>query len=194
MIKIGLTGGIGSGKSYICRLFEEFGVSVYNADSRAKDLMITDQMVVDAIKCKFGDASYNNDGSLNRFYLAESVFSDREKLAVLNSIVHPTVLADFSRFVKECEETGCQIVMMEAAVLIESGFHQFMDKIIVVSAHHELRMKRTMLRDNVQEQNVKNRMLAQMNDREREKYADFVIINNEKELLIPQILEILNSF
>lgn len=193
MITIGLTGGIGSGKSYICNMFEEFGVVIYNADVAAKLLMVEDIALVTEIKKRFGADSYKDDGSLNRDYLSKIIFSDREKLEILNSIVHPVVLNDFSSFIENNKNKGGEIVIMESAILIESGFYKFMDIIIVVTASEELRISRVMKRDKMSVGDIRNRILSQITDYERNKHADYIINNNNDDLLLPQIISILKK-
>ena len=193
MIKVGITGGIGSGKSYICNIFKELGVKIYDADKMAKQLMVSNSNVIKNIKHNFGTIAYLDNGELNRDHLSSVVFSNSDKLAILNSIVHPALLSDFASFAEESERRGEKIVIMEAAILIESGFDQFMDKILVINADYELRIKRATERDNVDIEKVKSRMSAQINDEERNKKADFIIFNNKNDLLLPQILEFLRK-
>ena len=193
MIKVGITGGIGSGKSYICNIFKELGVKIYDADKMAKQLMVSNRDVIKNIKHNFGTIAYLDNGELNRDHLSSVVFSNSDKLAILNSIVHPALLTDFASFAEESERRGEKIVIMEAAILIESGFDQFMDKILVINADYELRIKRATERDNVDIEKVKSRMSAQINDEERNKKADFIIFNNKNDLLLPQILEFLRK-
>ena len=193
MIKVGITGGIGSGKSYICDIISNLGIKVYDADKKAKQLMVSNDVVINEIKVKFGENAYLNNGELNRDYLSSVVFGDADKLAILNSIVHPALLSDFFIFSKEREVKGDKIVVMEAAILIESGFSKFMDKIIVVNANNELKIKRAAKRDNVDIEKIKSRMAAQISDNERDKNADFIIYNNENDILLPQILEFLQK-
>ena len=193
MIKVGITGGIGSGKSYICNIFKELGVKIYDADKMAKQLMVSNSDVIKNIKHNFGTIAYLDNGELNRDHLSSVVFSNSDKLAILNSIVHPVLLSDFASFAEESERRGEKIVIMEAAILIESGFDQFMDKILVINADYELRIKRATERDNVDIEKVKSRMSAQINDEERNKKADFIIFNNKNDLLLPQILEFLRK-
>lgn len=190
MIKIGLTGGIGSGKSYIGHLFELLGADLYNADKEAKEVMNSDPELVEKIKADFGENTYNSDGQLNRAHLAGIIFSNDEKRQQLNNIVHPALRNHFREF---SENSNKEIVVIEAAILIESGFYKDVDKVIVVTADRELRVERTMKRDNATAEQVQSRMAAQMSDEEREKYADFIIQNNEKELTLPQISSILEK-
>lgn len=190
MITIGLTGGIGSGKSYIGHLLKLMGADLFDADKEAKEIMTKDTHLRAQIKSMFGEDAYNNDGSLNREYLAKVIFSDNKKRQQLNSLVHPALLNHFSHFV---EKSNKEIVVIEAAILIESGFYKHVDKIIVVTAGKELRIKRAVERDKTNTEQVRSRIAAQMDDGEREQYADFIIRNNEKELTLPQIISILEK-
>lgn len=186
MYKIGLTGGIGSGKSTAARLFEKIGVPVYYSDLRAKELMLTEE-VSDRIRAEFGEECYDLSGALQREYLSRMVFSDPRKLALLNSIVHPAVAADF-RIWASGQSSG--YVIQEAAILIESGAYRDVDEIIVVTAPEELRVERVMKRDGSSEEDIRRRVSAQMTDLQRAKYADYTIIADESQLIVPQILRI----
>ncbi|MEG0499775.1 MAG: dephospho-CoA kinase [Rikenellaceae bacterium] len=190
MKTIGLTGGIGSGKSYIGHLFELLGADLYNADKEAKEVMTKDPELTAQIKSVFGEHAYHDNGELNREYLAQIIFSDEEKRLKLNSLVHPALLKHFFRF---AEESTKELVIIEAAILIESGFYKHVDKIIVVTADKDLRIRRIMERDKATEEQIIGRITAQMSDSEREKYADFILLNNEKELTLPQIISILEK-
>lgn len=191
-LQIGVTGGIGSGKSLVCHIFALLGVSVYDADSRAKTLMTTDGILVSQIKKEFGVLSFRSDGSLNREYLAEHVFSHPDKLALLNSLVHPRVGEDYSRWVME--QPG-RYVLKEAALLFEAKSNQALDKIIVVSAPEELRIKRVLQRDKHRtEQQVRDIIRNQLKEEEKLKLADYIIRNDESTPLIPQVLGLHEQF
>lgn len=157
MIKVGLTGGIGSGKSYVCRVFSELGVAVYDTDSRAKELMVANESIVSAVIAAFGPDSYQ-DGVLNRGYLASIVFGDSDKLALLNDIVHPVVREDFLRW---ADMQYSKYVIVECAILFETGLDRLVDKIIEVTAPLAVRMERVCRRDGVSEEAVMARMRAQ---------------------------------
>ena len=194
---IGITGGIGSGKSTVSRFFEVLGIPVYYSDDRAKRLMVTDQHLVAQIKSAFGAESYFEDGSLNRVYLASSVFSNEEKLKTLNGFVHPAVGRDFETWVNE--NANQAYVLKEAALLFETGIYQQLDKTICVMAQKELRIERVLLRDaHRSKQEVEDIIAKQISDGQRKKLSDFLIDNNGSELLIPQVLkihqELLNLF
>lgn len=191
--QIGITGGIGSGKSLVCKIFSCLGVPVYDADSRAKNLMTTDGILVSQIKKEFGILSYNEDGSLNRKYLGEVAFDQREKLERLNHLVHPRVAADYAGWVEGHQ--NYPYVIKEAALLFEAGSYKALDKIIVVSAPEKIRMKRVLQRDTHRtEKDVKNIFGNQLPEEERLQRADFIIMNDESRLVIPQVLELHERF
>lgn len=186
MFKVGLTGGIGSGKTTVASLFEMLGVPVYYSDVRAKELMTSDQ-VREKIVTAFGADSYHDDGTLSRTHLAREVFGNPGRLKVLNSIVHPVVAADFSTW---SYQQNTPYVIEEAAILIECGAHRHADAVIVVQAPLQTRIERVILRDNMSQQEVEKRIAAQMDDAQRLKYADHVILADGQKLLLPQIIEI----
>lgn len=190
-MQIGITGGIGSGKSLVCKIFHVLGVPVYDADSRAKAIMTTDGILIDQIKKEFGSLSFRNDGSLNREYLS-SVFNDPEKLKKLNSLVHPRVAQGYIHWVNH---QSYPYVIKEAALLFEAGSNRNLNYVIVVAAPEELRIKRVLERDThrTQEQ-VRAIIENQMDEGEKVKLADFVINNDEGELLIPQVLQLHQKF
>jgi dephospho-CoA kinase len=191
-LQIGITGGIGSGKSLVCRVFHALGVPVYDADSRAKAVMTTDGILVSRIKKEFGVLSYREDGSVDREYLAGHVFNDSEKLKRLNSLVHPRVGDDFIRWVKE---QNSAYVLKEAALLFEAGSNTALNKIIVVSAPEELRIARVLKRDKHRTaEQVKDIIRNQLKDEEKLKMADYIVVNDESKPLIPQVLELHKQF
>lgn len=188
MIRLGLTGGIGSGKTTVAKIFESFGVPVYYADDEAKRLM-NESEIQTAIIAEFGDETYIN-GRLNRAHLAGLVFGNEVRLQALNAIVHPVVGKDYETW---CAGQKSDIILKEAAILIESGAVKTVDKVVVVSAAEQTRIKRVMLRDGVSEEQVKSRMKHQLTEEERLSYADFVVYNDGEQLLNPQVQEILND-
>ena len=191
-LQIGITGGIGSGKSLVCKIFQCLGVPVYDADSRAKALMTTDGILISQIKKEFGNLSYNTDGTLNRKHIGEAAFGNPEKLKTLDSIVHPRVAANYAQWVSEQSHP---YVIKEAALLFEAGSYKTLDKIIVVSAPEHLRIKRVVVRDpNRTEQMVKDIIRNQMPDSEKTERADFVVMNDESQLVIPQVLRLHQIF
>ncbi len=192
-LQIGITGGIGSGKSLVCKIFRVLGVPTYDADSRAKILMTTDGILIDQIKKEFGSLSYNSEGVLDREFLGASVFSNAAKLAKLNSFVHPMVAEDFKKWVEK--QAGRKYVLKEAALLFESGSYLSLDKIILVSAPEAMRIKRVLARDKHRsEADVENIIRNQLSEEEKEMKADYIIRNDEHELILPQVLELHERF
>ncbi len=190
MLRIGLTGGIGSGKSTVARIFEVLGVPVYNADDEAKRLMTEDAALRDLIISAFGHESYTN-GVLNRKYLSAQVFNNSEKLNQLNSLVHPITLSDADEWMKR--QKGSYVIK-EAALIFESGSQKMLDYVIGVKAPLALRIERTMKRDNVTSHEVKARIDLQMDEEEKLRLCDYVIVNDEKQMLIPQVLALHEKF
>jgi dephospho-CoA kinase len=190
---IGITGGIGSGKSLVCKIFQQLGIPIYDADSHAKDLMTTDGILISAIKKEFGDLSYNEDGGLNRTYLAAHVFNNEKKLELLNSLVHPRVAEDFTKWVQR--HNGFEYVIKEAALLFESGSHQSLDKIIVVRADEKTRIERVSKRDAHRTvEQIKAIVGKQMPEDEKLQRADYIIVNDGTQLVIPQVLQLHAEF
>lgn len=191
-LQIGITGGIGSGKSLVCKIFQCLGVPVYDADSRAKALMTTDGILIEQIKKEFGNLAYHTDGTLNRKHIGEAAFGDPEKLKKLDAMVHPRVAANYAQWVGE---QTTPYVIKEAALLFEAGSYKNLDKIIVVSAPEQLRVKRVVVRDPQRsEQMVKDIIGNQMPDAEKISRADFVVMNDESQLVIPQVLRLHQIF
>ena len=178
MIKVGLTGGIGSGKSTVSKILISKGFSVYNSDNRAKWLMNNDDNLKSNIISVFGDKAYLK-GSLNRKYLSAKVFNDSLKLKALNNLVHPLVAIDFKNWL--IHQKSKDFVFKEAAILIESGAYKEMDKIIVVSCPENIRLERVLKRDGNSPELVKKRMQNQISETEKINHADFVIKNNGSE-------------
>lgn len=192
-LQIGITGGIGSGKSLVCKIFKVLGVPAYDADSRAKIVMTTDGILIEQIKKEFGSLSYDASGVLNRHYLSTTVFQDEEKLKRLNALVHPRVAGDYERWVGH--QRDVKYVLKEAALLFESGSHQALDKIVVVTAPREVRIKRVLSRDPHRSRaDIEQIMNNQMDESEKENRADFIIQNDEQNLVIPQVLELHERF
>ncbi|MEI9919025.1 MAG: dephospho-CoA kinase [Bacteroidota bacterium] len=188
MLQAGITGGIGSGKSLVCKIFQSLGVPVYDADSRAKILMSSDKILIDQIRNEFGDAAYNNDHTLNRKHISEAAFGNPDKLKKLDSLVHPRVGLDYSNWV---DGQKTPYVIKEAALLYEAGSYKTLDKIIVVSASEEIKIKRIKARDpHRSEQMIRDIIKNQMPDSEKVSRADFVIVNDESQLVIPQVIAI----
>ncbi len=187
MMKIGITGGIGSGKSTVCRVFSVLGVPVFEADKVAKQLMNSDPEVAEQLIRLFGAPVYLPDHTVDRKYLAGIVFNNPSLLAQLNAVVHPAVRKAFARW---SEKQDAKYVIHEAAILFESGFYKMMDKTITVYTDEDQRIQRVLRRDGVTMKQVKERIRNQWKDEERLKLADFVIKNNDDDLIIPQILKI----
>ncbi len=171
--KVGITGGIGSGKSTLCRLFQARGVAVYDTDAAAKRLMVEQPALREAIQAHFGAASYC-EGTLNRPYLAQRVFADPEQRALLNSLVHPAVIADFEQW---AEEQAGEYVILESAILFEAGLDKQVDRTVAVLAPERLRIERTMQRDGASEEQVRSRMAAQADDDTLRARADISVVN-----------------
>ncbi|MBS1554567.1 MAG: dephospho-CoA kinase [Bacteroidetes bacterium] len=192
-LQIGITGGIGSGKSLVCKIFVCLGIPVYDADSRAKSIMTTDGILVQQIKSEFGDLAYDAHGGLNRRYLSSAVFNNPEKLNKLNQLVHPRVAEDGENWTRE--QIGHKYVLREAALLFESGSFKKMDKVIVVTAPEPLRVKRVLARDPQRtEEDVLKIIRSQLSEEEKTKLADFVLRNDETELLVPQVIKLHHQF
>ena len=186
MLRIGLTGGIGSGKSTVAKVFEVLGVPVYYADDAAKRMMNEDEELKEKIKQEFGESVYS-DGKLNRKLLAGIVFNAPEKLNQLNALTHPATIADAERWMQSQTTPYC---IKEAALIFESGAQEFLDYVIGVTAPAPLRIQRTMLRDGITREEVMARMDKQMDESIKMRLCDFVLINDEQQLLLPQVLEL----
>jgi dephospho-CoA kinase len=191
MLRIGVTGNIGAGKSVVCRIFELLGVPVYYADPAARSLMERDPRLVEEIKKLFGKGAYTNDGALNRKYLGQIVFKDRNMLEKLNALVHPAVARDFEAWAGRQQATYC---IKEAALLFESGSYQELDQTILVVAAENTRLRRVMERDGLTESEVRLRMDKQMPQEEKEKWADHIIDNNGNTGLVRQVLQLHKVF
>lgn len=186
MLKIGLTGGIGSGKSTVAKVFEVLGIPVYYADDAAKRLMNEDDALKQQLIERFGTETYV-DGKLNRSHLAAVVFNNKEQLELLNSLVHPSTIADAQKwFAKQT----APYVIKEAALLFESGTAEGLDKIIGVHAPETIRLKRVMDRDGVSAEEVKRRMNNQIEETIKMRLCDYVINNNEQQAVLPQVLQL----
>ena len=186
MLKVGLTGGIGSGKSTVAAIFETLGAPVYYADKEAKRLMIEDEGLIQSIKNLLGDDSYIN-GILNREYIASVVFNEPKKLEQLNQLIHPLTIADSHNWMLQ---QSAPYSIKEAALIFESNSESHLDVIIGVSAPESLRIKRVMDRDKIDEAAVRQRMSRQISEEEKIKRCDFVITNDESNLLTPQVIRI----
>jgi dephospho-CoA kinase len=190
MLKIGITGSIGSGKSIVCKIFEQLGVPIYNADSRAKILMVSNAEIIEKVKLLFGDESYTETGELNRKHLSDIAFNNKDLLTQLNQIVHPIVFKDFENWLIEKEQLNNKYIIKEAALMFETDSYKKLDKFIVVTASMELRISRTMQRDSILKEQVLSRMNNQMSQEEKLAKADYEIINNEQTSLIEQVFSL----
>ena len=191
MFNIGITGGIGTGKTTVCKIFEILGIPVFYADQAAKQVMHEDELLVEEIKSAFGASAYSRAGELDRKYLAGIVFNDEFQLERLNSLVHPAVFRAYDKW-KGVQKAS--YVIKEAALLFESGSYKESDYNVVVTSPLELRIKRIMKRDGISVEQVKARMSKQMSEEEKVKLADFIVKNDESELLIPQVLDLHQTF
>ena len=193
MIRVGMTGGIGSGKSTVSRVFEALGVPVYYTDPRARELMVSDTEIVNELTALLGPGTYV-DGELDKQYIASRIFTDREMILKVNAVVHPRVAADFERWAMRFVGSGSPYVMMECAIMFESGFAELMDYIVTVSADIEERVERASSRDGIEPQHVRERMANQMTDAERESRSDFTVMNSDHDMVVPRILELHKFF
>jgi dephospho-CoA kinase len=188
MLHVGITGGIGSGKSTVCRIFAVLGIPIYDADSQAKQLMTADPELRQAIAGLLGSDAYQPDGTLNRAYISGRVFSHPELLAQLNGLVHPAV----GRHSLQWREAqlGTPYTLYEAALLLESGGYKRMDKLIVVTAPLEVRIERVIRRDGLSREDVEARIARQWPEEQKMAAADFLIHNDNQTGLISQVLAI----
>jgi dephospho-CoA kinase len=184
LLKIGITGGIGSGKTTVAKVFEVLGIPVYNADLAAKRLMNEDAALKEKIKQQFGIDVYK-DEKLDNKHLAQIVFSSEEKLDILNSIVHPATINDANAWMLK---QSTPYTLKEAALLFESGAYELLDYVIGVSAPVPLRLQRVMQRDNSSREEIMARMNKQMDEEIKMKLCNFIINNDEQQLLIPQVV------
>jgi dephospho-CoA kinase len=185
---IGITGGIGSGKSTIAKVFISMGFPVYNSDTRAKELINSNIDVIDSIKQEFGDDIYSSEG-LDRKKMASIVFSDSDKLQKLNSIVHPAVGLDFDKW---ANSQNTSFVLKEAAILFETGIYKSLDKTILVTCPKEERINRVMKRDSATKEAIEARMNSQWSEEKKKELADYIIDNSGEEMVIPQVISLIN--
>ncbi|MDX2174829.1 MAG: dephospho-CoA kinase [Bacteroidota bacterium] len=186
---IGLTGGIGSGKSTVANIFKILGYKIFNSDEIAKQIYFEEdikQHLIDLL----GDDAYLNSTTLNKPYINSKIFSNSELLKQLNSIIHPAVVNKFKAF---CQKNKNELIVKETALLFEANLQNQVDKIILVIANDELRIKRTMLRDNLSKEDVVKKMNNQLSQSEKIKLSHYIIDNNETELIIPQVIAIHNK-
>jgi dephospho-CoA kinase len=193
MLKIGITGSIGAGKSTVAGIFKVLGVPVFDADATAKSILNSDLELREQIIAAFGSETYKN-GLLDRKYLATLVFNNPDQLAKLNALVHPATIKAADTWAKHWEEQGSAYIVKEAALLFEAGTNIGLDFIIGVTAPEDLRITRVMTRDHVTREEVLKRMQHQLDDTQKMERCDIVIDNNEKALLIPQVLTLHQQF
>lgn len=194
LLQIGITGGIGTGKSTACKVFETLGIAVYDADTRAKAVMQKDNILIQALKNAFGTKVYDEKGILNRTYLAEQIFHDKEKVKLLNAIVHPAVGRDYQHWA-EAHQHQSHYLLKEAALMFESGSYLLLDAVIVVTAPLEERIERILARDpHRNETQIKAIIDKQMPEEDKIKKADFVIHNDHSHSLIKQVMELHKHF
>ena len=186
MLKIGITGGIGSGKSTVAKIFEILGIPVYYADEAARRLMNEDPELKQSIMKHFGPQTYV-DGKLNRPYLSNLVFGNKESIGLLNSLVHPVTINDG---VKWMLQQTTPYALKEAALIFEAGIDQTLDYVIGISCPEALRIERTIRRSGISREEVKKRMGNQMAEDEKMKRSDFVIYNDETQAVLPQVLSL----
>jgi dephospho-CoA kinase len=186
---VGITGGIGSGKSIVSKILQLMGYPVYSSDQRAKDIMNEDQSIITGLKNLFGEAAYTNS-ILNRPYIATQIFQDDSKRIAMNKLVHPAVRADFQNWIKEQKSP---ILFQESALLFETGNYQIFDAVFLVTAPKQVRMKRIKERDQLTDEQVQARFDAQLSEEEKMKLTDYVIYNDGNQLLVPQILDLLKK-
>lgn len=188
MLKIGITGGIGSGKTTVCKVFQLLGVPVYFADEEAKKLLDEDPEVKKSIVKTFGIEVTDDTGLIDKKKLASLVFNNKENLEKLNTIVHPAVAGHFESWLQKNHTS--KYILKEAAILFESGAYKMTDKVITVVSPLELKISRAMQRDNTDKATIEQRINNQISDEEKIKRSQYVIQNDELQLLIPQILDI----
>lgn len=188
MLKVGITGGIGSGKTTICKIFELLGIPIYYADEKAKWLMSNDPQLIIGIQSIFGKDAYLENGQLNRSHIASIAFNQPKKLSKLNALVHPAVAKDGEAW--HNEQINVPYTLKEAALIFESGSYQYLDKTITVFAPLETRIQRVMKRDQSERAAIEARISKQMPDNEKMKMADFIIRNDGKSSLIQQVMQI----
>ena len=189
MKKIGLTGGIGVGKTYVSKIFQKMGIPIFNSDEQAKKCMVDDANLKEAVQLAFGENIYLK-GVLQKDALAKIAFNNTEALAELNALVHPIVKQKFEDW---CSLQSTSMVIKEAAILFESDAHLGLDSVVCVSAPENLRIERVQKRDGSSVEQIQSRMSKQMLQAEKEEIADFLIVNDQLQLLLPQVLAIIKE-
>jgi dephospho-CoA kinase len=186
MLKVGITGGIGSGKTTVTRLFSLLGAPVFYADDEAKKIFYQQDVIAKLVNL-FGDEILDDHGKPERSAVAKHVFGNSEKLAQLNAIIHPAVARRFDDWLSSQD---FPYIIKEAAILIESGSYKQLDRLILVTSPHDLKVQRIQRRSALSHEEIESRMAAQLSDAEKAMYAQYFIINDEMQMLIPQVLKI----
>ncbi|KXX67896.1 dephospho-CoA kinase [Flammeovirga sp. SJP92] len=192
-MQVGITGGIGAGKSFICRVFKVLGTPIYNADASAKMLMTEDLEIINEIKKVFGEEAYLENGKLNRAYLANQIFNDQKKLTAINEIVHPRVATHYENWA-QIQLRKHPYVVKEAALMFSNGNYKKMDKVIVVDAPIEKRIQRVVARDHRSPKQIEDIIEKQKKEEDLFGLADYRLNNDDSTLLIPQIIELHKTF
>ncbi|MFL5753213.1 MAG: dephospho-CoA kinase [Bacteroidia bacterium] len=186
MKKAGLTGGIGSGKTVVAGIFKSLSIPIYNSDERAKALYFAEHVRV-PVELLLGKETYLSESELNKVHISSKIFSDKKLLTALNAIIHPAVGADFEHWLKK---QNAAFIIKESALMFEAGIYKNMDALITVTADLEIRISRVMKRDKLDREQVLARMSSQFPDAEKQKLSDYLVNNNDDELVIPQVLKI----
>lgn len=189
-MKVGITGGIGSGKTYVCKIISSLGYPIYDCDTRAKELMSSNKALISSIKHLIGTDSYNNDGSINKEVIAGFLFANKANADKMNQLVHPAVKNDFLQWASEQQS---EIVFMESAILFESKFNDVVDHTVAIYAPAEIRLKRAIQRDNTTKEKIESRMRQQLTEQEISWLSDFQINNDGKANVHEQVLELLSK-
>ncbi len=192
MIKVGITGGIGAGKSLVCRVFKMFGIPVFDADSEAKKIISSSLSVKDSFISHFGSDIYFDDETLDKLSLAKIIFSDNKELEYVNSVIHPLVFVAFNKWSEQF--SSMKYVIHESAILFESGANLHVDKTIVVTAPLDMRIKRVLQRDGLKKKEVEARIKNQWHQSKVVELADYEIRNDGQSLIVPRILELHKMF
>lgn len=191
MFKVGITGNIGSGKTTVCKIFEVLGIPVFYADDEAKKVMVSDLILIEGIKKAFGKESYLEDKTLNRKHISGIVFNNEEELVKLNRLVHPAVFRAFEVWVQQYKgRPDVPYVLKEAALLFESESYKLCHRSLMVSAPEEVRLQRVMKRDGASLEDVKKRNDRQMSEQQKRDMANDIVLNDDTELVIPQVLNL----
>ena len=194
MIKLGLTGGIGSGKTTVAKIFETLGIPVYYSDFWAKNLTNSNKKIISKLKKEFGQEIYTTEKKLNKELLSKIIFSDKSKLEIVNNIIHPIVRNHFDNWVETKEKEKHKFIIKEAAILFESGAYKQVNKVITVSSKLELRIERLQNRDGSSKDEILKKIASQMPEEEKIKRSDYIIYNNKNDMLLQQVLKIRDIF